>query len=286
MMKRLLTLTLIAATAAVAARAQSPSRIVTDTIPSEILGAAKPFSVYLPAGYDDTDKDYPVLYLLHGATDDHQSWQLKGNMRKIADVTYLSGMAVPAVIVMPDAAGEEANSRGYRMGYFNKPDWEYERHFFEEFIPAVEAKYRIRSGKQYRAVAGLSMGGGGSMVYALHHPELFSSCCPLSGLLAAPRIPDRLFDDDAFHESIERDDPQAIIRNAGPAALDSFRTVRWYIDCGDDDFLYECNVQTYLLMKEKEIPLEYRMRDGGHSWEYWQSALPTVLTFISVPFAR
>lgn len=284
-MKKIITIFLHLALWCAVVSAQ-PGRIVTDTVKSEILGQSKPFSVYLPARYDDSTRDYPVLYLLHGAWDDYRSWPDKGNVRHIADMTFNSGMAVEAIIVMPDASGENPDRTGYRMGYFDKPDWEYERHFFEEFIPFVENKYRIRGEKRYRAVAGLSMGGGGSMVYALHRPDMFGSCAPLSGLLTGYRAPSLPTIGDDFLDSIARNDPQQIIREADEQTLEDFRRVRWYIDCGDDDFLAEYNVQVFLLMKDKNIPLQYRMRDGGHTWDYWQSALPSVLQFISTGFSQ
>ena len=76
---------------------------------------------------------------------------------------------------MPDA-----NTK--KVGYFNsiEGDWNYENFFFEELMPTVEKTYRIKSEKRFRAIAGLSMGGGGSFMYALHRPDLFSSACPLS----------------------------------------------------------------------------------------------------------
>jgi S-formylglutathione hydrolase FrmB len=65
---------------------------------------------------------------------------------------------------------------------------------------------------------------------------------------------------------------------------DQKKAVRWYIDCGDDDFLYEGNSLVHIAMRKKEIPHEFRIRDGGHSWAYWRTALPTVLGFVSDAF--
>jgi len=66
--------------------------------------------------------------------------------------------------------------------------------------------------------------------------------------------------------------------------LDKLRSVQWYIDCGDDDFLYEGNALVHIAMRKREIPHQYRVRDGGHNWQYWRSALPEVLAFISKRF--
>jgi len=62
------------------------------------------------------------------------------------------------------------------------------------------------------------------------------------------------------------------------------KAVRWYIDCGDDDFLYEGNSLVLIAMRKKEIPHEFRVRDGAHNWTYWRTALPDVLQFVSMSF--
>ena len=107
-----------------------------------------------------------MLYLLHGAGDDQTGWVQFGEVQHIADKAIKEGAATPMVIVMPDA------NTG-RRGYFNdiRGDWNYEDFFFNELMPHIEKTYRVKSDKRYRAVAGLSMGGGGTFMYALHHPS-------------------------------------------------------------------------------------------------------------------
>ncbi|MEG1649797.1 MAG: alpha/beta hydrolase-fold protein, partial [Rikenellaceae bacterium] len=150
----------------------------TSTLPSKILNSDRKFSIYLPDGYDRDNRSYPVLYLLHGMGDDHTGWVQYGEVQRIADKAIADGSSAPMIIVMPDASG-------LKVGYFNAVDGKsnYEDFFIKEFIPFIEKNYRCRSDKQYRAIAGLSLGGGASLVYALHHPELFSSCSPLSAAI-------------------------------------------------------------------------------------------------------
>src|SRR5690606_4344165 len=160
------------------------------TMSSEILGGERKYAVYLPPDYETSQRSYTVLYLLHGAGDDQTGWIQFGEVLRIADRAILDGVATPMVIIMPDA------NSGVR-GYFNtiKGDWRYEDFFFEELMPHVEKKYRIKGEKRFRAVAGLSMGGGGSFMYALHWPQLFSSACPLSayvGPLSLEELENRL----------------------------------------------------------------------------------------------
>lgn len=255
------------------------------SLPSKILKGDRKYAIYLPPDYEASQRSYPVLYLLHGGGDDQTGWVQFGEVQHIADKAFADGIATPMIIVMPDA------NTGQR-GYFNdlKNEWRYEDFFFEEFMPFVEKTYRIKKEKRFRAVAGLSMGGGGSFMYALHHPELFSSACPLS----AATGPVTLEDTKAWLEqrSQKGTDEQISTYYKKYTALqlindvpdDQKKAVRWYIDCGDDDFLFEGNSLVHIAMRKKEIPHEFRIRDGGHNWTYWRSALPNVLSFVSESF--
>ena len=251
---------------------------------SEILKSERKFAVYLPPDYETSERSYPVLYLLHGAGDDQTGWVQFGEILRITDNAIKDGSATPMIIVMPDA-----NSG--KRGYFNQgEDWRYEDFFFEELMPYIEQKYRIKSEKKYRAVAGLSMGGGGSFMYALHHPELFSSACPLSAYVGPLTIEDfkeRLKRSNQSYSNTEIKDyfkRHNAINLIESMPAEEIKSVRWYIDCGDDDFLYEGNSLVHIAMKKKEIPHEYRVREGRHSWTYWRESLPKVLEFVSQAF--
>jgi enterochelin esterase-like enzyme len=263
-----------------------PSKVFDNlSLPSKILKGDRKYAIYLPPDYEASQRSYPVLYLLHGGGDDQTGWVQFGEVQHIADKAFADGIATPMIIVMPDA------NTGQR-GYFNdlKNEWRYEDFFFEEFMPFVEKTYRIKKERRFRAVAGLSMGGGGSFIYALHHPELFSSACPLS----AATGPVTLEDTKAWLEQRNQKgtDEQISTYYKKYTALqlingvpdDQKKAMRWYIDCGDDDFLFEGNSLVHIAMRKKEIPHEFRIRDGGHTWTYWRSALPNVLSFVSESF--
>ena len=127
-------------------------------------------------------------------------------------------------------------------------------------------------------------------MYALHRPDLFSSACPLSAYVGPLSL-------DEFEERLKRNNENynkkdvktyydthnalSLIENM---PVEDIRSVRWFIDCGDDDFLYEGNSLVHIAMKKKEVPHEYRVRDGGHSWSYWRQSLPKVLEFVSDAF--
>ncbi len=293
-MKRAL-LILLAIITLQSAYSQGRGEVVKGTVKSKILGVEKPYVVYLPAGFDkSSNKKYPVLYLLHGAWNDCNAWTVKGQANFIADQTIASQMAVPMIIVMPDAKGKSKNFAGKNMGYFNQEGWRYEDFFFNEFIPEIEKRYNIDSRKERRAVAGLSMGGGGAVCYAQQHPDMFCASAPLSGLVGivksgtSSRRKDGRKDDftESFVKSTMECAPIDFIKNATPEQVGKMKSVSWYIDCGDDDFLATANVELYLEMKKKGIPMQFRVRDGGHTWLYWRSALPEVMKFVSIQFNK
>jgi len=255
------------------------------SLKSKILGMDRKYAIYLPPGYETSQRSYPVLYLLHGGGDDQTGWVQFGEVQHITDKAIAEGMATPMVIVMPDA---NTGKRGYSNNATGT--WRYEDFFFQEFMPFIEKTYRIKADKHYRAVAGLSMGGDGTFTYALHHPELFSSACPLSagtGPLTIEDAKTRLtketpgISDQDITAYYNRQSVLALVNNM-PDTLK--KAVRWYIDVGDDDFLYEGNSLVHIAMRKKDIPHEFRTRDGAHNWTYWRTALPAVLEFVSQAF--
>jgi len=255
------------------------------TVKSKILNMDRKFAIYLPPGYETSGRTYPVLYLLHGAGDDQTGWVQFGEVQHIADKAIAEGTATAMIIVMPDA---NTGKRGYSNDATGK--WRYEDFFFQELMPYVEKTYHIKAEKRYRAVSGLSMGGGGTFTYALHHPELFSSACPLSAatgpasieeaktrwLRDSPGLPDS-----AITKYFNDQNVVSLVNNM-PDSLK--KSVRWYIDCGDDDFLYEGNCLVHIAMRKRDIPHEFRIRDGAHNWTYWRTSLPVVLQFVSDAF--
>lgn len=264
---------------------QADAAVIRDSIKSEVLGVQRYFMVYLPAGFQrETDRHYPVLYLLHGFTDDERSWLDKGQMDRVADELMASGEAQQMVIVMPCAGGPD--TKNVWNGYFNMPGWNYEDHFFQELLPAVEKKYRAGGSREQRAVAGLSMGGGGSVGYALGHPDMFCACYPMSAWLNAQARADAPLDDKVAQvtNAVAKRNPFDKLDNASEAELSTLRQIKFFIDCGDDDFLFDNNIELYKKLRMKRFDAQLRVRDGGHSWEYWHNALRMCLPFVSRNF--
>ncbi len=247
------------------------------------------YSIYLPPDYESSNKSYPVLYLLHGYSDDETGWIQFGEADLIADKGIANGDFPPCIIVMPDG-----KVTWYANSFDGKDPWE--DMFIQEFIPFIEKEYRIRDKKEFRAIAGLSMGGNGALLLSMRHPELFSSCVAMSAGTFTDE--EMLANDgyDNFFKNIygpkEKGNVSDYWKSYSPLhLLDSvdakkLKSVRYYIDCGDDDFLYKGNSALHVKMRDLGIPHEYRVRNGGHEWSYWRTGLFDGLKFVSQTFRR
>lgn len=202
------------------------------------------YSVWLPNGYDSS-KEYPFLYLLHGYGDDSNSWLDKGNARAIAK-EYVSKGGTPMVIVMPDG-----------LTSFYSGGWE--SYFHQELIPEVERSFRC-NGK--RAVAGLSMGGYGTLYHALSHPGKF-----LYAYAMSPAV---------------MDDMKALV----DAQADKGVFPGFTVEVGNQDTTVD-NARAKDLadyMKDRGLKVEYIARDGVHYWSFWQECLPKALQKVGESF--
>ena len=266
------------------------SKIETQIIHSNLLNTEREYSIFLPKSYEvDTEKTYPILYLLHGMLDTNKGWHERGHVKDVMDQLVASGEVCEMIIVTPNAGGNIYE--GVWNGYFNMPGWNYEQFFYEEFVPYIEKTYRVIGDKQHRAIAGLSMGGGGATSYGQRYVSMFSSVYAMSALMNIP--------EEGAYPSEKSDDKMAIltrsviehscvkyVEEADETIKEQLRSVKWFVDCGDDDFLLDRNIEFTQAMRKAQIPCEFRVRDGGHTWEYWHSALYICLPFASRNFGK
>ncbi len=266
------------------------SKVVTDTIYSDILKAERQYTIYLPKSYEvETERQYPILYLLHGMSGVNTSWFNDQRCKDVIDQMIYSDETCEMIIVSPNAGG---NVMTEWNGYFNMPGWAYEDFFYQEFLPYIEKTYRVIGDKQHRAVAGLSMGGGGATSYAQRHSDMYCAAYAMSALMHIP----------AGSENPTPQDPDSkmalltksvielscvnYVLEADDARKEQLRSVQWFVDCGDDDFLLDRNIEFVQAMKRAGIPCQFRVRDGGHTSEYWHTALYLCLPFVSRCFDK
>lgn len=258
-------------------------KVSVDSLKSEVLGVSRQFSVYVPKSFaSNPDRKYPVLYLLHGVFDNNMGWVMRGHLQDVANRLIDSGEAQEMVIIVPDA-GRDWN------GYFDMDGWSYETFFFNELMPFVERKYHVIGDKENRAIAGLSMGGGGTTVYAQKHPDLFASAYAMSALMGLPEgggLPANDKHMAELNRTVIANHCVRFVENADDATKAKLKTIRWFLDCGDDDFLFDVNIEFYQAMRKAQVPCQLRVRDGGHDWEYWHYALYNAIPFVSETFNR
>jgi len=272
--------------------AQTMGKVIEEkNVKSSILNRNVNYTIYLPAGYDQSERTYPVVYLLHGYTDDNTAWFQFGEVNRYADKGITDGTIPPMIIVMPDA-----DSSFYINSYDGKE--KYEDFFVKEFIPAIEKTWRIKAQKRFRGVAGLSMGGYGTMIYALKYPELFAAAAPLSAAFLADEdltaMPDNNWERmmaQLYGRGLKGKDrlTKAWYDNSIPKLVetksaDDLKKVRYWIDCGDDDLLIKGNCNLHIMLTEKKVPHEFRVRDGVHDWNYWRTGIVDALKFIGESF--
>ncbi len=275
--------------------AQIPTGKVVDNlnIKSNLLKKEVRYSVYLPPDYETSNRSYPVVYLLHGFSDNQWGWIQFGEVNFAADKAIADRKIPPMIIVMPDA-----EVTWYVNDY--KGINPYEDMFFKEFIPTIEATYRIRAKKEFRAICGLSMGGYGSLIYTLHHPEMFAVCAPFSAAVFTDNemetmnnetykirfgniYGNNLLGNDRISVHWKNNDVLNLVKQIPEKEKNN---VRYYIDCGDDDFLFKGNSALHTLMRDLNIPHEYRVRNGDHNWTYWRTGIADALEFIGDSFRR
>lgn len=266
------------------------SKVESHTFHSKVLGSDREYTIYFPKSYAvEQGRKYPILYLLHGMSDTDKAWFWRGHAGEVMDQLVASGEAVEMIIVSPNAGG--SFDEGHWNGYFDMPGWKYETFFYTEFLPYIESTYRIIGDKAHRAVAGLSMGGGGATSYGQKHTELFSSVYAISALMTIPQRgaaqPSKPGDKLAIlTQSVIDNSCVKYVEEADDERKKQLRSVNWFVDCGDDDFLLDRNIEFFQAMRRLQIPCEFRVRDGGHTWEYFHSALYTCLPFVSRNFGK
>jgi len=278
-----------------AGSASAQSRIDCSALNSRILKQVVRYCVYLPTGYDASAAEhpprrYPVLYFMHGLGDNEQTLFNSGGWTLIDDLRNHHKMG-DFLVIAPE---------GRRTFYINSADGSvrYNDFFLQEFIPHIEGKYRIRSGRAGRAISGISMGGYGALRFAFAHPELFSAVSAQSAALIteSPQTLDSASQTGAplagvlgevFGKPINvahwNENSPFVLAKRNAAAL---RKAAIYFNCGqDDNYGFEKGASALHEELQKEsVKHEYHAYPGDHSLTYFLSHFAEVMEFHSKAF--
>jgi S-formylglutathione hydrolase FrmB len=240
---------------------------------SESMSKDVPVTVITPDSYRK-GKAFPVVYLLHGYSDNHTKWADGDHVGKLADLHDV-------VVVMPDA--------GYSSWYFDSPvmpEYKYETFIVKELISYVDKHYKTISDRKGRAITGLSMGGHGALYLSIRHQDLFASAGSLSGGVDIRPFPGkwhiakRLGTIEEHPENWENNTVINMIHLLEPGSLNIV------FECGTDDIFYGVNCNLHEKLLEAKIPHEFYSRPGGHNWPYWFNAIKYQFLFFNDRFVR
>lgn len=242
---RTLILSVVVAVVAGAAEAQSLTARTVRFTSRTLAGSPATFAILLPRAYDGSDTRYPVVYLLHGGTQNHtafpgRAWFAKEVLRR------------DTIVVMPHVPQSTYVMRGpsSAMAFLD--------FIAQDLVPYVDATYRTIASREARAIAGLSMGGFGAVMAGLTYAELFGHVGAFSGAFTAARGQWLMQALDAL-----ADQPAPYV----------------YLACGYEDDVVDASRQLDALLTERKVPHEYREVPGGHTWEVWDAQ---TLAFLDV----
>ena len=225
-------------------------RLETLEYESTTVGTSRKTLVYTPPGYS-TNTKYPVLYLLHGIGGDEEEWHRGGHPEIILDNVIADKKAVPMIVVMPNGRAQP-NDRAEGNVMASAPAFaKFEQDLLKDLIPFIESKYSAKPGRESRALAGLSMGGGQSLNFGLAHLDTFAW---IGGFSSAPNTkpPEQLVPD--------------------PAKAAQMLKLLW-ISCGDRDGLIYISQRTHAYLKEHDVRHIWHVDSGVHNFAVWKNDL-------------
>jgi S-formylglutathione hydrolase FrmB len=257
-------------------------------IASPLLGRDVTYALYMPERRGTPDVPIPVVYLLHGRDDTEMAWLNNGRIAETLDRLIGAGTLPPVAVVMPMAANSwyVDDARG-AQGFGPMATA-----FLNDVMPGIERRHALASCRSGRAIAGLSMGGYGAVLYALLRPELFSSAISLSGSLFSDQpaeIEQRL----PFYNRVlagihgtpfdaERFKSWTVFARLekAPAAVE---TLGVWLAAGDRDYasILSGTVRLHQDLRRRNIETHLRIYDGDHSWPLWTMAIEPALTWLA-----
>ena len=228
---------------------------------SKVDEAWRPLMIYTPAGYDESKQSYPVVYIQHGGGEDHRGWMEQGRTAQIMDNLIAAGKAVPMIVVSSNS-NVHARNGGFGGGYSWQGMQTFRSELIDNIIPFVEKNYRVKVGRQHRAMCGLSMGGGQSFYIGLRTPQVFANVGVFStGMFGGIQ--------GASNFDLEKEVPGMLSDvNAFNKQLDVF-----FISCGEQDPRIDHTRRIVKKMQEAGVEVRFNSYPGDHEWQVWRKSL-------------
>ncbi|MBF9220588.1 alpha/beta hydrolase [Hymenobacter ruricola] len=260
------------------------ARVDTLAIPSAAMGKTYRAAVVLPASYAKNKKaHYPVLYLLHGAYGHFSDW-----LKSPADKHLVHKLADQYNLIIVNPEGETFS---FYLDSPVKADSKFETYLTQEVIPAIDRAYRTVPDRRGRVITGLSMGGYGALSLSAKHPDLYCAAGSMSGALELSSANRKFTPEETAWRNknllpilgAEADNPTFFSTNSVINMADRIHGngLPLIIDCGVDDGLLEINREMHRRLTYNHTPHDYTERPGGHTWAYWQTALPYQVLFLA-----
>lgn len=227
---------------------------------SEVTKSWRRLFVYTPPGYfENTNENYPVVYIQHGGGEDETGWSVQGKADIILDNLIAEGKAKPMLVVI--ANGNVSSGRG---GYSSAGMAAFKEEMTKNIVPFIDYTFRTKADAEDRAICGLSMGGGQAFYVGLESLDVFHSVGVFSsGIFGGIRNPfGTEFD-------AEKEIPGLLSKSADfNKQLDLF-----YISCGQQDPRIEFTKKAVTTMKEHGLEVEFNSFPGNHEWQVWRKSL-------------
>lgn len=225
--------------------------------------------VVKPAGYD-AGKRYPVLYLLHGFSGNYSDW-----ISKVPAIKNLADQ-YNVIIICPDGA--------FAGWYVDSPelkDFQYETYITKELVEYIDKTYATIKDRNSRAITGLSMGGFGGLSLGIKHQDVFGAAGSMSGAVDLRPLSDAFGIEQVLGKYAKYPErwEQASVVNL--IYLLKPKSLAITFDCGNDDFLCRFNVILHDKLLERNIPHDFTIRPGSHTWEYWGNSITYQMLFFS-----
>jgi S-formylglutathione hydrolase FrmB len=266
----------VALAATMAAWTADAGTVVSQKFQSPTLKREWVYNVYLPDGYDTGKLRYPVMYLLHGNGGDENEWVAKGEAQKTIDRLIADGLMPPAVVILPSATTTWYVDRKEPM----------ETAFLKDLMPEAESKFRIMTDRMGRVIGGVSMGGYGSLRFALKNPEMFAAVALVSPAIYVPEPPETSSARRVGVFGEQQYDPEIWKSLNYPTLLDAFLAKKIsmpvHFSSGDhDEFQIEYHATNlYKVWRDNKIPAELRVIDGAHNWDTFKQLLPDAMRYV------